>query len=347
MNKPLVSIILPVYNGELYLREAVSSILAQDFSDIELIAINDASKDESDKIIRGFNDSRIIHISSATNLGLASTLNLGIEESKGKFIARMDQDDIADPRRLRLQISTFEKDNSLGVCGSNFQAFSGDEIYNSNYPLSHEKIFTNLLFYNCIAQPTGMLRKSVFTENRLKYNKEFDWAEDFDLWTRARHITKMTNVKEPLLRYRINTSSMTGSGQSRVHKTVSSINKRSLFELGISASDLDLDLHLKIGHNLVDPNNRVLAKKTGEHLWKIILQNSEVKLYNEAHLKDVISKFWHPLLIKMSKELRSELLHSEISLFLDSEHAIQWKLKSFYLKNQVKNIVSKCESLMS
>lgn len=347
MNRPLVSIILPVYNGASYLREAISSILAQDFSDIELIAINDASKDESDEIIRRFNDSRIRHISSSTNMGLASTLNLGIEESRGKFIARMDQDDIADPRRLRLQIEKFGKDNSLGVCGSNFQAFSEGEINNSNYPQSHENIFTNLLFYNCIAHPTVMFRKAIFIENRLNYNKEFDWAEDFDLWTRARHFTKMTNIKKPLLRYRINTESMTASGQTRVHKTVSSINRRSLFELGIDASDLDLDLHLKIGHNLIDPNNIVLTKKTGEHLWKIILYNREAKMYNEAILKDVISKFWHFLLINMSDALRSELLHLEISLLLKSDKAIQWKLKTFYLKNQLKTFGGICGSLLT
>ncbi len=347
MNRPLVSIILPVYNGASYLQEAISSILAQDFSDIELIAINDASKDESDKIIRGFNDSRIIHISSSTNMGLASTLNLGIEESKGKFIARMDQDDIADPRRLKLQIETFEKDSSLGVCGTNFQAFGEGEKYNSNYPQSHENIFTNLLFYNCIAHPTVMFRKAIFIENRLNYNKEFDWAEDFDLWTRARHITKMINIKKPLLRYRINTTSMTASGQTKMHKTVNSINRRSLFELGIDASDLDLDLHHKIGYNLIDPNNRILTKKTGEHLWKIVLHNREVRIYNEVILKDVISEFWNLLLINMSDALRSELLLLEISLFLNSDKAIQWKLKTFYLKNQLRRIVGKCESLLT
>lgn len=347
MNRPLVSIILPVYNGASYLQEAISSILAQDFSDIELIAINDASKDESDKIIRGFNDSRIIHISSSTNMGLASTLNLGIEESKGKFIARMDQDDIADPRRLRLQIEKFGKDNSLGVCGTNFQAFGAGEIYNSNYPQSHENIFTNMLFYNCIAHPTVMFKKAIFIENRLSYNKEFDWAEDFDLWTRARHFTKMTNIKKPLLRYRINTASMTASGQTKMHKTVNSINRRSLFELGIDASDLDLDLHHKIGYNLIDPNNRILTKKTGEHLWKIILHNREVRIYNEVILKDAISKFWHLLLINMSDALRSELLLLEISLFLNSDKAIRWKLKTYYLKNQLKSIIGKCESLLT
>jgi glycosyltransferase involved in cell wall biosynthesis len=339
MNKPLVSIILPVYNGALHLREAVSSILEQDFSDIELIAINDASKDESDKIIKGFSDCRIIHITNSTNIGLASTLNLGIEEAKGKFIARMDQDDIADPRRLKLQIGAFLNDSSLGVCGSNFQAFGEDGISNSNYPQSHEKIFTNLLFYNCIAHPTVMFRKAVFTENRLNYNCEFDWAEDFDLWTRARHITKMTNLKKPLLRYRINNTSMTASGQNRVHKTVGSINKRSLFELGINASDLDLDLHLKIGHNLIDPNNSILTKKTGEHLWKIYLQNKKVKIYNETILKETLSNFWNTLLLSIPEVFRPELLNLEISVLLNSASDIKWKLNRNYWKKRLKKII--------
>jgi len=341
MNKPLVSIILPVYNGALYLQEAVTSILTQELLDIELIVINDASCDESDKVIRGFTDSRIIHITNSTNIGLASTLNYGFDEAKGKFIARMDQDDIADPQRLKLQIGAFVNDNSLGICGSNFQAFGANEKYCSNYPESHEKIFTNLLFYNCIAHPTVMFKKSILTENQLKYNKEFDWAEDFDLWTRARHVARMENLKKPLLRYRINTTSMMASGQNMVHKTVCSINKRSLFELGISASEMDLDLHLKIGHNLIDPNNTLLTKKAGEHLWKIILNNREANIYNEATLKETITRFWHPLLLSMPEVIRCELLQLEISVFLNSAKIIKWKLKSLYLKQRLKKFICK------
>lgn len=341
MNRPIVSVILPVYNGSKYLRDSVLSILNQNISDIELIAINDASSDDSENILKEFTDRRIIHISNSTNIGLASTLNLGIEASKGLFIARMDQDDIAEPHRLGMQVQAFKKDNSLGVCGSNFQSFGAGGVNKSNYPSDHENIFTNLLFYNCIAHPTVMIRKAILTEYDLRYNKEFDWAEDFDLWTRARHLTKMLNLENSLLRYRINSSSMTSSGTNKVHVTVGKINKRSLLELGINPSEEDLNLHLNIGHHLVDPSNYHLIRKTNDYLSQIVLKNKEFKIYSEEILKGVIAKFWNPLLLKMSEENRFELLNQDLSKYLNSKEDIYWKLKNVQWKRKMKNFVGK------
>ncbi|MBC7387965.1 MAG: glycosyltransferase family 2 protein [Opitutaceae bacterium] len=341
MTRPLVSVILPVYNGSLYLREAVSSILTQDLSDIELIVINDASSDESDLVLKEFTDKRIIHITNAINIGLASTLNLGIAEAKGKFIARMDQDDIAQPQRLRLQAKAFLDDDNLGLCGSNFQAFGPHGVQTSDYPTNHDKIFTNLLFYNCIAHPTVMFKKEVFKKNGLFYDKEFDWAEDLDLWTKARHVTKFVNLNRPLLRYRINNTSMMASGFSKVHNTVNAINKRSLMELGINASNTILDLHLKIGHHLINPLDEIQTKDTGDHLWNIILHNRDVKVYNEHDLKEAIATFWHPLLLNIPEHSRIELLNLEISNFLNSSKILQWKLRGQILKNRLKMMLGK------
>jgi glycosyltransferase involved in cell wall biosynthesis len=339
MIKPIVSIILPVYNGSAFLSEAVSSILEQNISEIELIAINDASTDESDKILRRFSDKRIVHISNPTNIGLASTLNLGIEEAKGEFIARMDQDDIADPIRLSLQIKEFINNKNLGICGSNFYTFGAKNEYVSDYPLNHEKIFTNLLFYNCIAHPTTMFRKSTFVENSLNYNHKFDWAEDFELWTRARYLTKIINLKQPLLKYRINSNSMTASNESRVHKSVNVINKRSLLEIGINASDEILNLHLKIGHHIIDLKDTEQVEKTTNHLWNIIINNQTYKVYNELELKNVISIFWNPILQKISNDLRSNLLDTDLSKYLNSKVNVQLGLAKTNFKKTLKKLI--------
>lgn len=339
MIKPIISVILPVYNGSTYLSEAVSSILAQGISDIELIAINDASTDESDKILREFNDSRIVHITNSTNIGLASTLNFGIEEAKGEFIARMDQDDIAVPNRLSYQIKAFLNDKNLGICGSNFQTFGENKLYKSDYPLNSDRIFTNLLFFNCIAHPTVMFRKSVFVENGLCYDKKYDWAEDFELWTKARHLTKIINLKQPLLKYRINTNSMTASGESKVHKTVNVINKRSLQEIGINASEEILNLHLRIGHHLTDADDTMLVEKTHLHLWSIVSGNQTHKIYKEKELKNAIASFWNPILLRSSEAVRNNLLTHDLSRFLNSKTTIQLELTNNYIKKKLKNLI--------
>lgn len=341
MNKPLISVVLPVYNGAEYLREAISSILMQDISDIELIVINDASRDESDNIIREFTDRCITHISNPTNIGLASSLNHGIEVAKGTFVARMDQDDIANPNRLSLQLKSFIKNKNLGLCGTNFQIFRGNEIQYSKYPISHNKIFTNLLFYNCIAHPTVMFRRSVFVENDLFYDNTYDWAEDFELWTRARYFTEMLNIKRPLLKYRINTNSMTASGESKVHKTVNAVNKRSLLEIGIDAPDEILNLHLKIGHHMIDSNDTILVEKTQIHLWNILVNNQTRKIYNETDLKNAIATFWNPILLGMHEATRNDFLNNDLSQFLNSRRAIQMKLSNAYIKKALKKLIGR------
>ena len=114
MKNPLVSILMPVYNSEKYLREAIKSILNQTFTNFELIIINDGSTDNSLKIIKSFKDNRIKIIKNKGNLGLIKTLNKGIDLAQGKYIARMDADDIAMPKRLEKQIAFFNENPDYG-----------------------------------------------------------------------------------------------------------------------------------------------------------------------------------------------------------------------------------------
>ena len=121
---PKITVLMPVYNGEKYLRESVDSILNQTFTDFELLIINDGSTDSSMEILNSYSDSRIRIVTNEVNLRLIKTLNKGIDLATGEYIARMDCDDIADPKRLEIQLQYMEKHPDVAVCGTGVKAVS-------------------------------------------------------------------------------------------------------------------------------------------------------------------------------------------------------------------------------
>ena len=115
---PKITVLMPVYNGEKYLKESIESILKQTFRDFEFLIINDTSTDESEKIIRSFKDSRIKLIKNEKNIGLTKSLNKGLDLAKGEYMARMDADDISLPKRLEIQVAFMDKNPKIGVIGA-------------------------------------------------------------------------------------------------------------------------------------------------------------------------------------------------------------------------------------
>lgn len=200
---PAVSVVLPVYNAEMYVGEAIKSILGQTFSDLELIVINDGSTDNSLDILQEFSgkDSRI-KLVSRENQGLVATLNEGIRIADGRWIARMDADDISLPNRLERQVTWLER-KGIDICGSWVECF-GERSTIWRYPISHEGCEAQLLFDVPFAHPTVVARAEVF--RKLAYDKRYVCAQDYDLWQRAWVAGfKLGNVPEPLLRYRMHT----------------------------------------------------------------------------------------------------------------------------------------------
>jgi glycosyltransferase involved in cell wall biosynthesis len=198
---PIISVALPVYNGERYLSEAIDSILAQTFVDFELIIIDDGSTDASLDILRDYEkrDARI-RLIYRENSGLVMTLNEIIDLARGIWIARMDQDDIAMPQRFEKQMQWLEQ-TGVDICGSWVQFFgvSGQRIL--KHPCSDAAIKMNLLFGSPLAHPTVFMKTELI--KNLRYDPVWDKAEDYDLWERAdRDGWKMTNIPEVLLLYR-------------------------------------------------------------------------------------------------------------------------------------------------
>jgi len=201
---PKISVIMPVFNGEKYLKDAVQSILSQDFIDFELLILNDGSTDNSLKIAKTYTCDPRVTVFELNRVGLVSALNIGLEKAKGEFIARMDADDISLPNRFSVQLSYFENNSMLGVLGC------GNYLVNENLVFSgfgfypHDKKFginDRLKKGNFLCHPGVMFKKSLIKDLG-PYSKFFHFAEDYELWARYSLHTLIDNTVEKLLIYR-------------------------------------------------------------------------------------------------------------------------------------------------
>ena len=228
-SNPLVSVLLPAYNAEKYISEAINSILNQTYENFELIIVNDGSKDATLEVISSHKNPRIKLINLAENKGISDCLNIAISNANGKYLARMDCDDIAMTNRFALQVKFLESHPEYVVCGSSIIIFNP----NNNqcfvpYPQNHEAILTSLkLHERSICHPTAMLRASALKSHYITYSNKHPHAEDYHLWTQLSVIGKMHNINKPLLRYRHHSAQVSMSHselQSSVAKQILASN---------------------------------------------------------------------------------------------------------------------------
>jgi glycosyltransferase involved in cell wall biosynthesis len=230
---PMVSVLLPVYNSGAYVQSAIESILKQTFSDFELLIINDGSTDNSLSLISSISDSRIRIINNEKNIGLTATLNKGIDLAKGKYIARMDADDISLPGRFEKQVNYLEKNEKVSVLATRSELLNTEgEItgeWNDDAKYTEgNSIHTQMVFSNCIVHPSVMIRADVL--KKFKYNGYQKGAEDWDLWLRLlseRH--KIHKLNEILLHYRVHPqSTMAGEKQITFQQRLIKIKRKFL-----------------------------------------------------------------------------------------------------------------------
>lgn len=218
---PTVSVVMPAYNAEKYLREAIESILSQTFTDFELIIINDGSTDRTKEIILSYDDPRIVYIENEQNSGICITLNKGLEAARGRYIARMDSDDISMPERLAKQVEYMDTHPEIGVSGTDIEVFGeGLQPYVFNEVYEPDMCSAGLLFNPCFAHPTVIMRGDVIRDYGLRYDDEFKGLEDLRMWWEFAKVSRLSNLPAPLLRYRRHQSQETRNVSQ--HKIVQS-----------------------------------------------------------------------------------------------------------------------------
>jgi glycosyltransferase involved in cell wall biosynthesis len=203
---PRVSVVMSVFNGRPFLVEAVESVIKQSFTDFEFIIIDDASTDGSSADLAQFasRDSRIVLLVNQENLGLTRSLNKGLAEARGEFVARQDADDISLPRRLEKQVAALNASPDLTLLGTGLceMDVSGQKGPTSLQPTLEPVIKRKMLFDNAFFHPSVMWRKDVFEKHGLTYDDNLRYGQDFELFSRAVWKLKTANLPEPLIMFR-------------------------------------------------------------------------------------------------------------------------------------------------
>lgn len=204
---PIISVVMTVFNGERFVKEAIDSILGQSFGNFEFIIVDNASTDNTKRIVRSYNDKRIFLVENQENLGQTKALNIGIRKSKGAFIARMDADDISMPERLRLQLDFLNRNDSVAVVGCWHEEIDeyGKHVKYFKLPVDPLEIKCYLispgeLAYYCISHSTTLMKRDALFETGL-YNEVYR-TQDYDLWVRMAKSHKLTNLNRFLVKHR-------------------------------------------------------------------------------------------------------------------------------------------------
>jgi len=221
-NEPVISVVIPVYNAEGYILEALRSVCEQTYRNLEIIVLDDGSTDRSKALIESVEDERI-QLVSRENRGLIATLNEGITLSSGDYIARMDADDICLANRFAKQLEYLQSQNKVGV------VFTGIEYINANGDVMRKKVSNEtrkiesveFLFTCPVCHPTAMFNMGVLAKSDIQYDPAFDKTEDFELWTRLSNITQIGILSEVLFQYRIHSESITSKNSTEQRKTAS------------------------------------------------------------------------------------------------------------------------------
>lgn len=198
---------MSVYNSEEFLVESITSILHQNYQNFELIIIDDGSTDNSKEIIGSFDDRRIINIFNIKNMGLAASLNRALEIATGKYIARMDADDLCMKNRLTVQVNFLEKRKDVDICGgfvSRINTIGKTFKRISTVPIRNKCIKACGIFSPQLFHPTVVFRTSFVEKNKVRYNESFKKTQDFELWSSLifESDVRFANIPKVLIKYR-------------------------------------------------------------------------------------------------------------------------------------------------
>ena len=243
---PQTTILIPAYNCGEYIKQALNSILNQEYGDYELLIIDDGSDDKTTEIIQGIADKRIVFLKNSKNIGIVKTLNKGIRLAKGKYIARMDADDTMMGNRLKEQIDFLENNIDYGLVGGWYQITNEEGVILNSLKttLNHEDIKLGLLFTNQFAHSAVTMRTNLV--KRLKYKQDFIYTEDYDLWCRMAEISKVANLPKFHLSYRWYPGNTCNLKQKELKSKVVKLLSRELDKYEIAHSTSELMIHAAI-----------------------------------------------------------------------------------------------------
>ena len=297
MNRtPLVSVVMPAFNCAQYIEEAIESILSQTFVDFEFIIIDDGSEDLTLTIIKKYSvlDARIIIFRNKKNIGLIKSLNIGLKLAKGKYIARMDADDVSRSSRFAKQVCFMEKHPEVGILGTAYEVIDeeGKCINQFRQPTEDEGIRWQYLFHNSFCHPSIIIRKSVINHNNLRYEK-YLYAEDYKFISQILKYSKGANYPEYLIQWRRSQTQISSRKSKHQQRTANQISRENIaFLMGrefLTIEEVKKLRNLFYRRSSVQEGELTLLTKWIEIFHSYLLKN-QFHL-NDAGMKPISERF--------------------------------------------------------
>jgi glycosyltransferase involved in cell wall biosynthesis len=283
---------MPIYNAEEYLSEAIESIIHQTYSHFEFIIISDDTSEKTRAILDDYQnkDERILVYQQKRD-SLVASLNRGLRLAKGKYIARMDGDDINLPERFEKQVAFMEEHPDVGICGTWVQTIGQHKGLKYTFPCDDSTIRCHMLFDTAFAHPSVMIRKELIEFKKLEYNPDFKHAEDYEFWVRCSMLTHLANVGEVLMYYRINKGGISQTYLNEQNEQADRVRLALLEKLGIHPSVEEMNLHLAISLYKFKSEKKFL--QVVEHwLCKLKTANQERSIYPEPVFSGILANQW-------------------------------------------------------
>lgn len=288
---PRVTVLMPVRNGEKYVQEAMGSILGQTYRDFEFLVIDDGSVDGTPEILSGCKDTRLRPVRHAACIGVARTLNEGLQLARGEFVARMDADDVSRPDRLEAQVAYMERHPEVGICGTWVRLIDAGEGEIARYPTDPGEIRCRLLFNNALAHPSVILRREMLEARGLAYDPMDLHVEDYALWVRSSRCFPLANLPQVLLDYRVHEGQIWKVYGREQEESAKRVRGEQLERLGIDPTEKETVLHTDISSRNFDADPDFVAAARS-WLEKLHAANRRIVEYPEPAFTNLLKARW-------------------------------------------------------
>jgi len=285
---------MPVFNAAAFVQTSIKSILKQSFTGFEFLIIDDGSTDNTVAMVESFTDKRIRLIKNKNNMGVAWTLNRGLDLARGKYVVRMDADDICYRKRLLKQFQFMESNSHVGVAGSWVKYFGDQPPVIDRTPSGPEVVKAYMLFDNPIYHPSVIIRKSLLDLNNLRYHSKYSRSEDYELWIRAAEFLSLDNLQEPLLKFRCHNASVTSTDAQTMQDQACELLRRGLNKFNIDVTDEELHFHYIVskGYRL---ESAELLRNAESWLQRLVDRNDHLKIYSQTAFRETVGIIWFRL----------------------------------------------------
>lgn len=309
---PKVSVLMTLYNKGPYVAEAIQSVLAQTFTDFELLVVDDASTDDGLEVVKGFADARIRILESPVNTGRAAAANRGFDAARGEYVAVLDADDIAHPERLAKQVAYIDAHPGTGACGSWTNVVDApDQML--RLPAEDAACRGRMLFGMPVIYGAALLRRSVLEEHGLRCDP--DWRKpgmDYLFMLAIGRYSSYANLQEPLLSYRLGMNNMR-HGRDEMADRIA-LEHETLRLFNIPATDAEVELHVAFLGHFAKPFTAARVRALWAWKQKLVALNRERKLFTVDLFEHELERRWNRLFHRIADlNLGAALAHMRIS----------------------------------